>query len=599
MLMLRGLLLPAHRLGRLDGAWWRIHDRVDQPPWMAVRLLVLALAAAPAFGHGGRFPGQGAGVPPGLPRQPTAPESSGGGTHTWLTWWGYNQFQYVDFRRRQAERRGPVTAPDGVAEKDAHAWRAVVRGQLTPVLIEALRDRDTEVRTAAAIALGKWRSTIAIPDLQGVYDKDDVSDVREAALLGLALMRDRSLRPYFERVAGSQKAELRERGYALLGLGFLGDAESRAFLLALLSPDDRKAQALVPRIPKEPLRALLGAEKRRHFLCAAVASLAQIRDADLSGEFLRIASDERLDGEVRAYAVSALGKTAAKACAGQVRALLAADNEQIRRSAALALGRLAARTDTDAIEALGERAGEDRDRIVRHFATLSLGMIGGPKAYDLLRKHYDGANKEARGFFLLAYGLSQEPGAGDILATVLKTEADPMMAAAAALALGLLEDPARAPAIREAFEHAKAWTLMQTCMLSLALLNDQPSAPRIEEVLVARRQPEVRTAAAVAFALLRQWSALPVLIGILREEKSIVTLTSISQVMGFLASEKAVEPLLDLYRDKSLQRQARAFALVAIGALGDPEEMPLLVRLAFDLNYMLRSDPIDEAITIL
>jgi HEAT repeat protein len=242
---------------------------------------------------------------------------------------------------------------------------------------------------------------------------------------------------------------------------------------------------------------------------------------------------------------------------------------------------------------------DDRDRIVRHFATLSLGMIGGPKAFQLLQKHYEAANKEGRGFFLVAYGLSKEPSGAEILATVLKADADPMMQAAAALALGLLEDPSRTPAIREAFEQAKSWTLLQTCMLSLALLNDQPSAERIEEILVVKRQPEVRTAAALAFALLRQWSALPVLVSILREEKSLVTLTSISQVMGFLASEKAVEPLVELYRDKNLQRQARAFALVAIGALGDPEEIPLLVRLAFDLNYMLRSDPVDEAITIL
>ena len=42
-----------------------------------------------------------------------------------------------------------------------------------------------------------------------------------------------------------------------------------------------------------------------------------------------------------------------------------------------------------------------------------------------------------------------------------------------------------------------------------------------------------------------------------------------------------------------------AFALVALGSLGDPEEIPLLVRMAFDMNYMIRSDPIDEAITIL
>jgi HEAT repeat protein len=556
---------------------------------MAIRLLALLLAATPVFAHGGSFRGQGAGVPPGLPNQPSAPDSSGGATHTWLTWWSYNQFQYTEFRRRQAERRGPVTNLDGRPEKDANAWRARVRGELTPALIGALADEDKEVRTAAAIALGKWRVVLAIPDLQRAYEKDDEREVREAAILGLALVRDASLRPYFERVAGSQETKLRERGYALLGLGLLGDGESRAFLLSLLSPDDKKARALLPEVMKE----------RRPFLSAAVAALTQVAGADLSGEFLRIAFDERIDEEVRAYAVSALGKTGAKECLKEVVPLLRSEIDQIRRSAALSLGRMASRTDTDVIEALAERAAGDRDRIVRHFSTLSLGMIGGPKAFDLLRKHYDAANKEGRGFFLVAYGLSKEPGAGAILAEVMKTDADPMMAAGAALALGLLEDAAHAPAIRETFEQARSWTLLQTTMLSLALLNDQPSAERIENVLVGRRNPEVRTAAAVAFALLRQWSALPVLMEILREEKSLVTLTTISQVMGFLATEKAVEPMLELYRDKGLQRQARAFALVAVGALGDPEEIPLLVRLAFDLNYMLRSDPVDEAITIL
>jgi HEAT repeat protein len=557
---------------------------------MALRLVLLLLAAAPAFAHGGRFRGQGGGVPPGLPTQPTAPDSSGGATHTWLTWWGYNQYKYTDFRRRQAERRGPVTpGDDGRVETDPHAWRGEVRGRLTPVLLEALKDPDEEVRTAAAIALGKWRAAVAIPDLQRVHEKDDIRQVRESALLGLSLMRDGSLRPYLERVASDGERKLRERGFALLGLGLLGDAESRAYLLGLLTPDDKKAQALLPDIVSD----------RREFLCAAVASLTQAKGADLAAEFLRIALDDRLDEQIRAYAVSALGKTEARACLPHVLDLLDSENDQLRRSAALSLGRIATRMDGDAIDRIGKCAGGDRDRIVRHFATLSLGMIGGPRAFQLLQKHHDGANKEARGFFLVAYGLTREPGAGEILATVMKGEADPMMAAAAALALGLLEDQARAPEIREAFGHAKAWTLMQTCMLSLALLDDQPSADRIHEVLVERRQPEVRTAAAVAYALLRQWSALPALMGILRNEKSIVTLTTISQVMGFLASEKAVEPLLALYQDKDLQRQARAFALVAIGALGDPEEMPLLVRLAFDLNYMIRSDPVDEAITIL
>ncbi|HEX5138795.1 MAG TPA: HEAT repeat domain-containing protein [Planctomycetota bacterium] len=563
---------------------------------MTHRLLVLLLAAAPAFAHGGSFRGQGGGVPPGPGSHPTPSNPTNGGTHTWLTWWSYNQFQYTQFRKLQAERRGPVTNLDGRSEKDPNAWRARVRTELTPALIEALTDEDKEVRTAAAIALGKWRSVLAIPDLRRAYERDDDKEVRESAILGLALVRDPSLRPYLVTVASSQDTPERERGYALLGLGLLGDGESRAFLLSLLSPDDKEARALLPGAAKEPR---LSAGKRAQFRCAAVAALTLAGEADLTREFVRIALDERLEEEVRAYAVTALGKTRATSALAMVMPLLRSECEALRRSAALALGRIASRADADVLDALAERVAGDRDRIVRHFATLSLGTIGGPRAFDLLKKHYDAGNKEARGFFLIAYGLCKEPGAGPILAEVAKTDPDPMMAAAACLALGLLEDAGHIPALRETFDRAKSWTLMQTSMLSLALMNDVASADKIENVLVGRRNPEVRTAAAIAFALLRQWSALPVLMGILREEKSIVTLTTISQVMGFLATEKAVEPLLALYRDKGLQRQARAFALVAVGALGDPEDVPLLVRLAFDLNYTIPSDPVDEAITIL
>ena len=140
---------------------------------------------------------------------------------------------------------------------------------------------------------------------------------------------------------------------------------------------------------------------------------------------------------------------------------------------------------------------------------------------------------------------------------------------------------------------------MQTTMLALGILDDKQSAPGIKEALIIRKEPSVRTAAAMSYALLKQWSAIPVFVDLLETSTSIVTLSTISQVMGFLSSPRAVDPLVKIVENDKLQRQARAFALVALGSLGDPEEIPLLVRMAFDMNYMIRSDPIDEAITIL
>ncbi|MHC4549609.1 MAG: HEAT repeat domain-containing protein [Planctomycetota bacterium] len=557
---------------------------------------LVLFVAAPVFAHGGSFRGPSGGVPPGLPSQPSKPGETGGSTHSWLTWWGYNQFKYTDFRRRQVERRGPISGAKrhrNDVEEDPNAWRADVRSRLTPLMLEALKDHDEEVRTAAAVALGKWRVHLAIPELKKLYQRDDVRQVREAGVLGLMLMRDPTLRDWFIQLAEQRddKAEkFRVRGYALLGLGLIGDEAARSYLLALLDPKNKKARRNLPKKEKH----------RRELLVAAVASLTQVEGVDLSQDFLRIAQDKRLPEQVRAYAVSAIGKTGAKRHLPVLLEMARKDRSyHMRRSAVVALGALATRTDSEVIEELGKRLKRDDDKIVRHFAALNLGIIGGPKAFQILRRSYGDANKEARGFFLLAYGLCKEPVAADLLAEHVKAFKDPMDAAAACLALGLFEDSERTPVVRRQFDQAKAWTLMQTCMLSLGILNDQSSANKVKEILLTKRQPAVRTSAAVSYALLRQWSALPVLIDLLHEARSIVTLSALAQVMGFLSSPQAVDPLVKMYEDRKLQRQARAFALVSLGALGDPEDFPVLVRMAWDINYLLRSDPLDEALTIL
>ena len=136
-------------------------------------------------------------------------------------------------------------------------------------------------------------------------------------------------------------------------------------------------------------------------------------------------------------------------------------------------------------------------------------------------------------------------------------------------------------------------------MLGLGLLDDEASADPIRKVLEEERAPSVRSSAALAYSLLRPASASRVLVEILRTAKSFLTLTNMAQVLGFLPSREAAGELAKLYEDASLQRQARAFALAALGSLGDPEPIPLLVRIGFETNYLIRVDAVDEAVSIL
>ncbi|MFB3067309.1 MAG: HEAT repeat domain-containing protein [Planctomycetota bacterium] len=558
---------------------------------MALFLVALLLGLGlPAYGHGGRFRGPRGGVPPGLPEQPSAPGASGGSFHSWTTWWSYNRFQHLDFRRRQNERRGPITGKRQKPE-DPNAWRGDVRERLTPLMLEALGDEDEEVRTAAAVALGKWRVQKAVPRLKELFHKDDVKQVRESALLGLMLVRDAQLREFFEPLANDHEQDLRIRGFALLGIGLIGDEPSRTYLLGLLDPGNKKARRHLPRKKKE----------RREYRTAAIFGLTQAK-ADLSSDFLRIARDTRLDEDVRACALSALGKTGAKTHVPMLLEILKTSNsDQMRRSAVIALGALATAKDDEVVTELGRRVKTDRDRIVVHFATLSLGQIGGPEAFALLRKYYKRSNKEGRSFFLIAAGLSKHADAAAFLKEQLQPGKlkDARDVSAAIMALGLLEDEQHTPTVREKFEKAKDWMLLQSSMVALGILNDQLSADAVKAVLISRRQPAVMTSAALSYALLRPWTSIPVFTDLLQTAKGVVALTAISQIMGLLSSPRAVDPLLELYKNKKLQRQARAFALVSLGSLGDPEDIPVFIRLAFDINYFIRSDPVDEAVTIL
>jgi HEAT repeat protein len=405
-------------------------------------------------------------------------------------------------------------------------------------------------------------------------------------------MRDAQLREFFVTQTQDRNQHERMRGFALLGIGLIDDEPSRTYLLKLLDPADKKARRYLPRKKKE----------RREYLTAAVFGLTQVKSADLSSDFLRIANDQRLEEEVRACALSALGKTDAKT---HIPALLdklkTSKSDQMRRSAAIALGALATPKDDQVVTELGRRVKIDKDRIVQHFATLSLGQIGGPEAFALLRKYYKRANKEGRSFFLIAAGLSKHPDAAaflkeQLLPGKLKDARD---VSAAVMALGLLEDERHTPTVREQFEKAKDWMLLQSSMVALGILNDQLSADAVKVVLISRRQPAVLTSAALSYALLRPWTSIPIFTDLLQTAKGVAALTAISQIMGLLSSPRAVDPLLKLYKNKKLQRQARAFALVSLGSLGDPEDIPVFIRLAFDINYFIRSDPVDEAVTIL
>ena len=549
-------------------------------------LLAILLLGAPVFAHGGQFRGPRGGAPPGLPSQPNKPARTGHGTHTWLTWWGYNQFKVLDFRRLQRERRGPIT--QSAKRTDPDAWRKTLRNRLVPVMLEALADDDKEVRTAAAVALGKFRAIETIPDLQRLVEQDNIKEVREAALQGLLLMGDAHLYDYFVKIIKRQGEEMRLRGFALMALGRIGDARSRTFLLGFFESKNKRARRMLPSSTGD----------RRTFRISALTGLLMSKNAELGETFLSIANDKKFDEDVRAHALTCVGKMGTKSELPAVLEILQKESsEQIRRSAAVVVGLLASKEDEAIVKPLARVLKKDQDKIVRHFTVISLGQIGGDLAFKQLKRQFRYANKEDRGFYLLAMGLSHHPDA----AKELKREigaADAIQGAAAALGLGILGIEDHRAAVRKEFAETKAWAMLQSTMLALGMLNDRQSAKPIRNRMIVDRQPALRSAAGIAYAMLEPSKSVDLFLEILRGAKNQQTLGMITQVMAYLASERAAKPLQDICHDTKLQRQTRAYALVALGRLADTDEYPYFITLAFDTNYFVRCDPFDEVVTI-
>ena len=136
-------------------------------------------------------------------------------------------------------------------------------------------------------------------------------------------------------------------------------------------------------------------------------------------------------------------------------------------------------------------------------------------------------------------------------------------------------------------------------MVALGMLNEKKAIPLVQALLKDKTDPVLVREGALALALLRGSAASTELVAMLKEANTTWTRGSIAYALGFVGNEKSVEPLLEIYRDKTRQGEQRAIALAALGRIGDPDEIPLLATLAHNLNPYVVVEAVAEALTIL
>ncbi len=554
----------------------------------------VGLFAAPALAHGGAF------RPPPRPgpRDPTrGPTRPGGQTTTtfaasvsrlapWEFWWNLNRDRFLDVRGRMLE----LTPTTGTSNRLFD--RAALRARLTPELMAALDDKDAEVRGAAAIALGKFRIVPAAPTLRKMAADDDSEEARDAAVIGLALLRDPAQRDFLREIVIMDKHARRRRGFAAVGLGWLKD---QVFLREVLDGRNKLAGSGTD---TEQTRAVTALGLSRAGGPAAFPLLA------------KTAAMRKGDRPVVGLAAAGLGALGSTMAVPEVMRVLQdrRARDEARLGAAIAAGMLIKPDETALIDLVARVAERAKDSNLRAMAVLSLGSIGGERAVKHLRSNVRRVDRE-RGFYFLALGMSRSPEAGPLLGHLYKKLKNNLHRSACALGMGLCGYAEGKTLIRQRLAE-KNPDYIAYGMLAAAMLRDKDALPLIEKHLMQSRRPKVLRHAALSLALLKGRAASRTLVALMQGKRpdgkrlkgnayGYFLRGAVVEALGHVGTDTAADPLLDIVRDKKRQATERALAIAALGRIGDGEYPSAISKLAFDLNYHVTVDALTELLQIL
>jgi HEAT repeat protein len=460
-----------------------------------------------------------------------------------------------------------------------------VEGIVLPALLRAMADPDGEVRSAAAVALGKIGSARAYPVLRAALT-DAHPDVRDGAVLAMGLLRDEFGLDDFAGLLLDPAVRGRTRGFAALAAGICGGDASADLLLRFLAPQsDSLRMGGLQRTPDLEACAVLGLG-----LTGSRRGVETLR---------RLLSGPNHEEVVRGAACTALARLGDRDSLPHVLRALGHAEAAVRQSACLALGVLAVPEDEDVVRALVRAGTTDRDAATRQFALVSLGKIGGPAALRALRAALEQGDHCERPFAALALAAAGDRATAPLLRTLLRSSGAAGPRGAAAVALGLLADGDALADLRGlAFGKADP-ALRIHCMTALGLAADADSVPSFRAALEDEPDPRIRLAAAVALSILQDEGAGPALARLAEKGESAAVRSHSAYFLGIVGGADAAPVLVRILQDRTQPVLLRTFAAAGLGVLADRSPMPVLSALGADGNFRLPIDPAQEVATFL
>jgi HEAT repeat protein len=472
--------------------------------------------------------------------------------------------------------------------------------RFAPVIEIFLADRNQEVAETAAVALGILASPRSIESLAALLQGSDE---------GRALV-------------GRSSVHYRTRAFAAYGLGLIGAR----------NPDQGTGERIAV-ILKHALERDDTASADLKVACVNALGLVPLagigRQAQLD-TLLGLLEDERLDPLARAHCPAALGRLFRGSLDGQ--GMTGERREAYRQRVAEALIRLATserrraelvQSSVQALGFLGTNDGEDpldrlirkvlagsfRDQQAQRFALVALAKVGAragaTKCEDGVREaasslldHLERDRNDLRAWAglscgILARGLIDAGSSSPVIANLqravrltLQEERDPLGRGALAISCGIMGARDATPALLGLLGKERVDEARGHLVVALGLMGAHEALGTVNKIVdESRYRPELLREAAIALALLGDADAVPKLVGLLADARSLATQASLSSALGFIGDQRSILPLVTMLGNKALTERGRAFAAVALGIVADKELLPWNSKIAQDIDY--------------
>jgi HEAT repeat protein len=455
-------------------------------------------------------------------------------------WWRWGEHAKTEFLspNRLALASVPTTGDDAVGALRDAIGRA--RRELAPALAAATQDPDAIQRAAACVALARTAGGDAVPDLLARL-ADANQDVRHAALVGLGL-------------TGSPRAA--SPLLALARHGSLGGAEgesvspyARPLAITALAVLRRSGldEPMLDHAVDGLVREATGPDREAMQL-ASMLHLALTGSPALADAALALARDAKLPPATRCRAVEMLAGSQDPAAIRLLEQLLGEGRIDLRRSAALALGRS---RDPRAFLALERAYRSEAEPLTRGLELISIGRVGGDDACALLLGELRAGERGMRRWAALALGIY---GRGRV-------------------------DAELASAVREAARAERNATARAAYLLASGLLGDRAALVDVRSGLSGSADPVQRAYAATALALFADEFAAATLRAALLVEGNAGVRVAIAHALGVVGAAEDVERIqhvLDGLNEPALQ----ALASTALAWHGTPASLDALRALA-------------------